>query len=188
MKKLLVLLFATLVPGTIAVAATDGAIPGPAVGAEFPHSLNAPDQRGQDQSLDTLMGENGLVLVFVRSADWCRFCKAQLVDLNQRLPEFQALGLNVVAISVDEVAQIAKFSETQQIRFTLLADASGDINLQLGIRDTKYPVGDMAFGVPSPILYVVDQTGTISARYMEPTYRTRPDLDVVLRNATALQD
>lgn len=58
--------------------------------------------------------------------------------------------------------------------------------LDLGIRDEQYPVGSAAFGVPRPIIYVLDKNGTIRLRYMEPTYRTRPDLEVVLRDAAAL--
>jgi hypothetical protein len=40
--------------------------------------------------------------------------------------------------------------------------------------------------VPRSTIYVTDKSGTIRLRYMEPTYRTRPDLDVVLRDAAAL--
>jgi hypothetical protein len=68
----------------------------------------------------------------------------------------------------------------------MLADPTGDINSSLGIRDEQYPVGSAQFGVPKPILYVVDGSGTIRLRYMEPTYRTRPDLAAVLRDAAAL--
>lgn len=185
-KRLSVLLFSTLlfsilIGATSAFSTADDSIPGPAVGAEFPHSLNAPDQTGEAQSIDTLMGDKGLVIVFLRSADWCRFCKAQLVDLNERLAEFQALGLNIVSISVDGVDEIATFSEKRKIGFSMLADPDGDINRELGIRDSK-----MGSSVPRPILYVVDQSGTIQARYMDPTYRTRPDLDAVLSDVAAL--
>jgi peroxiredoxin len=69
----------------------------------------------------------------------------------------------------------------------MLADPQGDINESLGIRDPQYPVGSAAFGVPRPTLYIIDRAGTIRARYMEPTFRTRPDLDVVLRDAAALR-
>jgi len=41
--------------------------------------------------------------------------------------------------------------------------------------------------VPRPTLYVIDRSGTIRLRYMEPTYRTRPDLEAVLRDAAALR-
>ena len=68
----------------------------------------------------------------------------------------------------------------------MLADPDGDINEELGIRDPQYPVGSAQFGVPRPIIYILDTSGTIRARYMEPTYRTRPDLDVVLAEVAEL--
>jgi peroxiredoxin len=90
-------------------------------------------------------------------------------------------------VSVDDVEEIAEFAAAQKIEYTMLADPAGDINLSLGIRDEQYPVGSAQFGVPRPTLYVVDRTGTVRLRYMEPTYRTRPDLGAVLRDAAALQ-
>jgi peroxiredoxin len=170
----------------VAAAAAIGAEPGPAVGEHFPHALTAPDQNDQVRSLEGLMGENGVAVFFVRSADWCPFCKAQLVDVNMHLPEFAALGLNVVSVSVDEVREIRTFSNAQKIGYTMLADPKGDINASLGIRDEQYPVGSAQFGVPRPTLYVIDRSGTIRLRYMEPTYRTRPDLDLVLADAARL--
>ncbi len=46
-----------------------GMTTGPAVGERIP-SFSAPDQNGKRQTFDTLKGEHGLVLMFVRSADW----------------------------------------------------------------------------------------------------------------------
>jgi peroxiredoxin len=160
--------------------------PGPSVGQRFPHTLAAPDQTGQSRSLETLMGEKGIAVLFVRSADWCPFCKAQLVDIKQHLGRFQGLGLNVVTVSVDGVPEVAAFAREQKIAYTMLADPNGEINESLGFRDPQYPVGSAAFGVPRPTLYIIDRAGTIRARYMEPTFRTRPDLEVVLREAAAL--
>jgi peroxiredoxin len=160
--------------------------PGPGVGAKFPHELAAPDQSGKQQTLKSLMGEKGVAIFFVRSADWCPFCKGQLVDVNRHFGRFKALGLNVVSVSVDQVAQIAAFAESQKVEYAMLADPKGDINFSLGIRDEQYPVGSAAFGVPRPTLYVLDRSGTIRLRYMEPTYRTRPDLEGVLRDVVAL--
>ena len=167
-------------------ASGEDAIPGPAVGDFFPLSIAADDQAGERRTLGELAGDKGLVLAFVRSADWCPFCKSQLADLNQRSAEFEQLGLSVVSISVDEVAEIAAFAEAQDISYTMLADPGGDINGDLGIRDEQYPVGSAAFGVPRPVLYIIDSNATVRAVYMEPTYRTRPDLDLVLRDAGGL--
>jgi peroxiredoxin len=177
-------LFLSLVVAAVTLAADSD--PGPTAGAKFPHTLEAPDQNGKKQNLQSVMGEKGVVLLFVRSADWCPFCKKQLADVNAQLARFEALGLKVVSVSVDDVAEIAKFAKEQNIGYTMLADPEGAINLSLGIRDEQYPVGSAAYGVPKPILYVIDRSGTVRLRYMEPTYRTRPDLEVVLRDAAAL--
>jgi peroxiredoxin len=172
----------------LAVTGCDRAAePGPSVGVAFPYELDAPDQTGQRRTLESVMGEKGVAILFVRSADWCPFCQGQLVDANRHLAEFRAIGVNVVSISVDDVAEIAKFAAAQKIDYPMLADPSGDINLSLGIRDEQYPVGSAQFGVPRPTLYVVDRTGTIRLRYMEPTYRTRPDLGAVLGDVAALK-
>ena len=42
---------------------------GPAVGERVP-DFTLPDQYGKEHSLHQLMGPNGLLLVFTRSADW----------------------------------------------------------------------------------------------------------------------
>lgn len=169
-----------------ATACADNEVPGPAVGEAFPHALEAPDQNGETRTLAGLYGENGAVVFFVRSADWCPFCRTQLADINARQSEFEALGLSIVSVSVDEVPLIRKFVDAADIGYTMLADPNGAINESLGIRDPQYPVGSAAFGVPRPVLYVIDRDGTIRLRYMEPTYRTRPDLDVVLADARKL--
>ncbi len=42
---------------------------GPAVGERIPN-FSAPDQNGKTQSLQTIAGQKGAMLVFYRSADW----------------------------------------------------------------------------------------------------------------------
>lgn len=180
------LLLASIVLLVVSSACADDEIPGPSVGDVFPHALEAPDQDGTMRSLAGLYGENGAAVFFVRSADWCPFCKRQLADVNARLPEFEALGLSVITVSVDEVPLIRQFADDQHVGYTMLADPNGDINEELGIRDPQYPVGSAQFGVPRPIIYILDRSGMIRARYMEPTYRTRPDLDVVLAETAEL--
>ena len=42
---------------------------GPRVGEAIP-DFTLPDQRGQTRSMKSLLGSNGAILVFFRSADW----------------------------------------------------------------------------------------------------------------------
>jgi hypothetical protein len=50
-------------------AQNDGVATGPAVGEKVP-DFTLPDQNGREWSPSQLMGPKGLLLVFVRSADW----------------------------------------------------------------------------------------------------------------------
>ena len=58
-----------LIAVTFAVAQVSGTKTGPEVGQKVP-AFEASDQNGKLQTLATLRGSKGLVLLFVRSADW----------------------------------------------------------------------------------------------------------------------
>jgi peroxiredoxin len=154
--------------------------PGPAVGTRFPSTLSLPDQAGVSRDLAALQGRKGTVLVFVRSADWCPYCMRQLVEVNARLPRFEALGLAVVSVSVDPVAEIAEFHRERKIGYPMLADSDGAVVQSLGIRDPSYGPDSEAFGVPQPVIFVVDRQQVVRAKFAERGYRNRPDLDRVL--------
>ena len=68
-------ILATLLLGfsTLAAAqsreAIDVASLGPQIGERVP-AFSLPDQNGQIHDLDSIMGPNGVMLVFFRSADW----------------------------------------------------------------------------------------------------------------------
>jgi peroxiredoxin len=180
-----VALAALIVAATFLAPANDGhaqewVAPGPDEGASFPDVLHAPDQTGRDRTLEDLMGRTGLVVAFVRSADWCPFCMKQLVDLQSRTAQFEELGLNVATVSVDSVELVKKFADAQRITFVMLADPTGAINERLGIRDAQYPVGSSAFGVPQPGIFVLNRDRKIVGKYFVQGYRDRPDLDAIL--------
>ena len=65
MKRFLVALF--ILGATLAVAAAD--MPGIPVGKPAP-PFHAQDQFGKEQTLSSVMGANGAVLLFFRSSDW----------------------------------------------------------------------------------------------------------------------
>jgi peroxiredoxin len=154
--------------------------PGPSVGSVFPDELKLTDQTGKPQYAGALMGRDGLAVFFVRSADWCPFCKHQLVDVNLRLADFRERGLNVVSVSMDSVDKIAAFHEAQHIGYTMLSDADGRIVEKLGIRDPQYSDGSRAYGVARPMIFILDPKLRITHKYAEESFRNRPDLTCVL--------
>ena len=61
--------FVLLAAAVMNAQAPRGFRTGPEVGQKIP-AFAAVDQEGNRQTFDSLKGENGLFLVFVRSADW----------------------------------------------------------------------------------------------------------------------
>jgi hypothetical protein len=74
---------------------------GPAIGTTAPDIGIRLDQLGKPRQLPDLMGRNGLVLFFFRSADWCPFCQAQLLDINTGVAEIEKRGYRVAGLSYD---------------------------------------------------------------------------------------
>ena len=157
--------------------------PGPAVGSTFTDPLALQDQFGQARTLKGLMGKNGTAVFFVRSADWCPFCKAQLAEVNKRLAEFTALGLNVVSVSHDTVDKLVPFHASQKVGYTMLADPDGAVVEKMGIRDMQYSDGSKAFGVARPMVFIIGPDMKVIHKYAEESYRDRPDLNKILAEA-----
>ncbi len=73
--------FALLI-GTQVKADPSGAL-GPAVGESLPFELSLPDSEGAMRSMDSLAGEDGLVIAFNRSLDWCPYVQVR-TDVRRR--------------------------------------------------------------------------------------------------------
>lgn len=177
----------TLGVGSLARAdAPEWTPPGPAVGAPLGHPLTLDDQSGRHRALADLVGARGLTLVFVRSADWCPFCRGQLGELEKRASAFRQAGYPLVSVSVDTVPLIQSFATAAKISYTMLADPTASVTQHLGIGDPQYPVGSFAHGVPQPGIFVLGKDGTIRAKFFVQGYKHRPDPDAVLAALQAL--
>ena len=153
---------------------------GPAVNAKAPDIGMPADQSGKPRALASLMGEKGLVLFFFRSADWCPFCKAQLMDLNTGVATIEARGYRLAGISYDSPAILKTFTEQRGIRYTLLSDPKSEVIDRYKLRDPQYPPGNLAYGVPRPIIFILDKDGVIKSKLYEDTYTKRPPAKLVL--------
>ena len=153
---------------------------GPPVGTTAP-SIGAPlDQAGKPRTMSDLMGPKGLVLMFFRSAGWCPYCQAQLIDMNSGAAEIEKRGYKIAALSYDLPPVTAGFAEKRGITYTFLSDPKSEVIDRYGLRDPQYPPGNMAYGVPRPIIFILDPTGKIEAKLWEPTFKTRPPVSAVI--------
>src|SRR5262245_63935993 len=153
---------------------------GPQVGSRVPDIGSPPDQNGNPRTLQSLMGENGLVLFFFRSADWCPYCQAQMIDLNTAVAAIERRGYRMAGISYDRPQILKTFIDRRQIGYTLLSDPKSEIIDRYRLRDPQYPPGSPAYGVPRPITFILDKSGMIKAKLYEETYTKRPPAALVI--------
>jgi peroxiredoxin len=172
---------------TVTTTSADTADLGPAIGTKIPHDLAVQDDQGKARNFKDLVGENGAVLVFYRSAKWCPFCQRQLIELNKSAAnEAKALGYNMVGISYDAVASINKFKIKNSISYPLLSDDGSKIIDAFGIRNEQHKEGHFAYGIPHPIIIITDKNGIIKAKLREEGYRNRPETEVILDTLKSL--
>jgi peroxiredoxin len=144
------------------------------VGRDYglPVGSTVPDFVLQDQDsaahrLKSLLGPKGGVLLFVRSADWCPYCKSQLADLEQNREDFAKLGLGIAAVSYESVAVLRNFARQRGIRFPLLSDPGAKVIREMGVLNDVVPKDDPYFGSPYPCMFVLDGNAVIVAKYFE---------------------
>jgi peroxiredoxin len=93
-------------------------------GESFPQ-LEIPAVGGGSISLPRdLSGSFGVVLIY-RGA-WCPYCNAQLAAFSRAAGKFEALGIKVVALSVDDEATSAALVEKLHLRFLVGHSADPD--------------------------------------------------------------
>ncbi len=163
---------------TTAVAADDL---GPEIGTVIPHELRVSDQDGVTQDFSSLTGKNGLVLVFVRSAKWCPYCKNQLKTLQEEAYQgIKGRGYNLVSISYDSVKVLTDFSYKTKIKYPMLSDEGSAIIKAFGVLNDDYKPDSRMYGIPRPIIIVTDASGVIKAKLYEEGYKNRPAPEVIL--------
>ncbi|MEO5958701.1 MAG: peroxiredoxin family protein [Opitutaceae bacterium] len=152
-------------------AATD-MMPGLKVGEKAP-DFSLRNAAGEEIALQALLKKGKVALVFVRSADWCPFCRTQLQALQKDLPVIEAAGLQLVAISYDSPTTNIAAAAKLGLKFPLLSDPGSKVIDAYGIRN-KEATGRAA-GVPHPTVFILDSQGTIRAKLMRDGYRERPE-------------
>ena len=180
---ILVLAFGLITP---AFAKTDVDL-GPPIGTKAPTIDTPMDSKGVPRSLASVMGKNGTVLFFFRSAAWCPYCQAQLLNLNDRIFDIEKRGYSLVGISYDQPTVQADFITQRGIKYTLLSDPKSEIIDRYNLRDPQYKEGSRAYGVPRPIIFILDRNGTIRTKLYEETYTKRPPVELVIENLDKIE-
>lgn len=174
--RLFQLLRITLTFSLIAGLATAAASPGLKVGERAP-DFNLVSGTGTEVSLAELRQNGPVVLVFVRSADWCPYCRKQLQDLEANRAALEASGAQLVGLSYDDAETQAKAVAKLGLTFPLLSDPGSKTIEAYGILNEEGR--GKGAGLPHPAIFVIDGDGTIQAKLMEESYKDRPSNEVV---------
>lgn len=170
-------------------------------GDKFPE-VELTDQLGRVTDLRVLMSRGPLVVTFYRGG-WCPYCNLELRAYQEVLPEINELGAQLVAISPETPDSTLSTAEKNDLSFTVLSDAKGNLAHALGIRfelshavrayltragrDLRARNGDDRWSLPIPATYVVERSGHIAFAHIDPDYRRRIDPSVVVQALRSLE-
>jgi peroxiredoxin len=164
-------------------ATNDNYATGPDPGERMPE-FALPDQCGALRTLHDLAGPNGLFLAFHRSADWCQYCRSQLVELEHSRRMLEKNGVHIAAISFDSQEILAAFAQRYSIGFPLLSDKDSEVIRKVGIFNFNIaPELVRNYGIPHPVEYLVAPDGIVAKKYFVPNYQHR-----VAGSAVALRE
>ncbi|MGO4342938.1 thioredoxin-dependent thiol peroxidase [Pedococcus sp. 2YAF34] len=127
-------------------------------GDEAP-DFTLPDDQGGEVTLSDLRGRK--VIVYFYPAAMTPGCTTQACDFSDNISSLRGEGYEVLGISPDAPAKLAKFREKDGLTITLLSDADRAVMTRWGAFGEKKLYGKTVEGVVRSTV-VVDEQGQVS--------------------------
>ncbi|WP_326958294.1 thioredoxin-dependent thiol peroxidase [Amycolatopsis sp. NBC_01286] len=121
-----------------------------------------PDSEGKEVSLREFRGKS--VVVYFYPAASTPGCTKQACDFRDNLAELNNAGYQVIGISPDTQAKLAKFVATEELTFPLLGDPDKTVIEAWGAYGEKKNYGKTYLGVIRST-FVVDPEGKIAQAF-----------------------
>lgn len=174
----------------------------PQIGERMPDFI-LPDEKGTLVCLENLL-EQGPVVVSFHRGHWCPYCRLNADGLARIAPGVKRLGAQIVAISPETHQYGAELKAHANAPFPVLADVDNgyalELNLLFWVGDEKREAmqaggfdiapyqGNETWMLPVPATFIVGRDGLVKARYIDPDYRRRMELDAILAALGNLAD
>jgi peroxiredoxin len=166
----------------------------PAAGERMPDFI-LPGRTGNLVSLDDVT-QNGAAVISFNRGHWCSFCKIELRTIAEHQEEIAAAGAALVSI-IPERQQFAEPLRALTLdALEILTDVDNGYALSLGLvmwigthltdlmKGRGYHLetyqGNDGWFVPLPATFVVAKDKTIIARFVDPDFRRRMEIDDIL--------
>jgi peroxiredoxin len=167
----------------------------PAVGDPMP-SFMLLDDRGHLVSLEELLAKGPVALSFHRG-HWCPYCRINTNALAQAQCDVEPIGGQIIAVTPDlQHFTTALKADAAAKPFPILTDIDNGYALSLNLAifvglemqnfmkgagwDIAPYQGNDAWILPIPATFVVDRDSIIRARFVDPDYRKRMAIDVIV--------
>ena len=149
-----------------------------------------PDETGRLVSLKSLLDHGPVAVMFYRG-HWCPYCRLNVRAVIQAQERIKALGAQTVAIMPETQAYAEKFKAEAGAPFPVLTDLDNGYALSLNLaiwlgteiqrllsyQDIASFQGNDGWVLPIPATFVVGRDGLVKARFVDPDFRKRMEID-----------
>lgn len=154
-----------------------------------------PDQDGRLVSLSSLLRQGPVAVAFHRG-HWCPYCRINARALAEINPEVTKLGAKLVAITPEFEEFTSELAADADTEFPILSDVDNGyamlLKLAFYVGDVKrqhmstagWTIADFQgndnWVLPIPATFIVGRDGLVKARFVDPDYRRRMDIDELM--------
>lgn len=160
-----------------------------------------PDAEGKEVTLSALLKAGRVVLTFYRG-EWCPYCNLQLRAYQTVLPQIEALGAVLVAVS----PQLPDFSRAMitkaDLTFPVLSDVGNQVarqyRLVFTVPESLRPYtanaslpqfnGNESWELPMPGTFVIQENGVIQLAFVHADYTRRLEPAEILSALHSLRE
>lgn len=149
-----------------------------------------PDEGGRLVALPALLARGPLAVMFFRG-HWCPYCRLNVRAVVQSLDRIKAMGGQIVAIVPETQEYAGQLKAESGAPFPILTDLDNGYALSLNLaiwlgteiqsllshQDMARFQGNDGWMLPIPAVFVVGRDGIVKARFVDPDFRKRMEID-----------
>ena len=165
-------------------------------------NFRLPNAQGGSVELNGVLKRGPVVLAFYRG-QWCPYCNLELRAYQKALPQLQALGASLIAVSPQTPENSLSTAERNELAYPVLSDVGLHVARAYGVafdlptelvelyqrqwnNDLVKWNGEGGWSLPIPATYVIDEDARIVLAHVDPDYRERLEPEAVLTRLRTL--
>ncbi|SEM57967.1 peroxiredoxin-like family protein [Bradyrhizobium sp. OK095] len=152
-----------------------------------------PDEGGRLVTLPALLAQGPVAVMFFRG-HWCPYCRLNVRAVVQAQGRIAAMGAQIVAIMPETQEYTERLKSDSGAPFPILTDLDNGYALSLNLaiwlgveiqqllsyQDMAKFHGNDGWVLPIPAVFVVGRDGLVKARFVDPDFRKRMEIDDLL--------